>query len=175
MNRFQFRVFSTVTKRYTDIGLSTALAANSVSNNQFVIQQCLEVQDKNNRLIYEGDVVKFTANEYEMDGLKVTSISPSIGEIIYVVNNCAFRVKTIKIGKYREQDRYISELNIFDYDEEIPLYFYDEYEGYEEFKWKELEVVGSIVDTYFISLDNQVSKLTTPDDLVKLLTEDKTT
>jgi hypothetical protein len=173
MNRFQFRIWNNVGKEYTNTDLAYVLSSPIIFQD-YIVQQCLGVTDKNNRLIYEGDVVKFTAQEYNDPEIGVvTNLIPAIGEIIYCSNYCAFRIKQIQQGKYKDENDYLPELGMYNYTVEWKLNFYCPHEGTEEFNWKELEIVGSIADEYFISLSNEVSKLTIPEELIKLI-EDRT-
>lgn len=160
-DRFKFRVFSTTNNKYTDIGLSTALAANSVSN-QFVIQQCLGICDKNNRLIYEGDVVKYSPIYEEV-------IIPSISEVIY--SNACYLTKNIRVGKSKRYSadhiKWFKEKHNEDVSNEIDLYSPTDEYGTD---WTNVEVIGSITNNTLVDLEGKVlGTLTNTEDMLKLL------
>lgn len=85
MDRFKFRIWNKNNKQYSTIGLGTALTVNNISED-FIIQQCLGVKDKNNRLIYEGDIVLW----------KISDDQFCIGEIIWGDYSVAFIVKLLE-------------------------------------------------------------------------------
>lgn len=161
-DRFKFRVFSTTNNKYTDIEVSTALAANSVSNNQFVIQQCLGVKDKNNRLLYEGDIVKYSPIYEEV-------IIPSISEVIY--SNGCYLTKNIRLGKSKRYSadhiKWFKEKHDEDVSNEIDLYSPTDEYGTD---WTNVEVIGSIANTTLVDLEgNIISTLTNTEDMLKQL------
>lgn len=169
MDRFKFRIWNKSSKKYSDIGLNTALTINNLAEN-YIIQQCLGVKDKNNRLIYEGDIVEWRIKEINKENYKTKNISSSIGEITWWTSFVSFTIKQITLGKY------IYSVNLEDEDkepifqeEQLELYFYDKYEGYPEFKWNELEVIGSIATNSLINLNGNLVKELIKEDKCKSL------
>lgn len=158
-DRFKFRVFAPLIQSYTYFDLDNIIKVNT----DYVVQQCIGVKDKTDRLIYEGDVVKwevFESTKY----FKKETIKPSLGELKWYCN-ASFRVKQLTIGYANYSD-----LECEDLDGEESLHFYCQYEGYQEFNWNELEVIASVADNKLIALEgNVISTLTTTEDTLKLL------
>lgn len=155
-DRFKFRIFTKNGYIYTSFGDEIWLDTDTI------IQQCLGICDKNNRLIYEGDVVKwevFESTKY----FKKETIKPSLGELKWYCN-ASFRIKQLTIGYANYSD-----LECEDLDGEESLHFYCQYEGHQEFNWNELEVIASIADNKLIDLEGNISTLTDSTSILKLL------
>lgn len=78
-DRFKFRVWKVNEKRMVEgvtylnpLILDEAIAPEEAKNN--VLMQCTGLKDKNGKLIYEGDIVKFrnTDNKYYIGTIKYT-------------------------------------------------------------------------------------------------------
>lgn len=74
-DRFKFRVWDNEQKRYTSVkpvvlcgeASTREIAMPDNSDNQYVIEQCIGLRDKNGRLIYEGDILQYT----DTNGFKI--------------------------------------------------------------------------------------------------------
>ena len=72
-DRFKFRVWDNEQKRYTSVkpvvlcgeASTREIAMPDNSDNQYVIEQCIGLCDKNGRLIYEGDKIRFEDADIE--------------------------------------------------------------------------------------------------------------
>lgn len=84
MDRFKFRVFAPLINTYSYFDLTEVIKVNT----DYVIQQCLGVKDKNNRLIYEGDIVLW----------KISDTQFCTGEIIWGTYSLAFMPRTLEIN-----------------------------------------------------------------------------
>ncbi len=66
-DRFKFRVWDKARKRYTSVNPvfmcidrhTREIAMPDNGDGQYVIEQCTGLKDKNGRLIYEGDKIRF--------------------------------------------------------------------------------------------------------------------
>ncbi len=128
MNReIKFRVWDKQTKQWFPIENAMGLVLNPKSTdlvfmtqsgpykipetnqedggiNRFILQQYIGVNDKNDKLIYEGDIVKFNYNTYEHE------VQIEIGEVYFedgifmfgrdlgfATNDCNFNTKSLEV------------------------------------------------------------------------------
>lgn len=131
-DRFKFRVWNKEQNRFhhsinCDISANGTLILSQgiegkkyiIGDDNYVVQQCTGLKDKNGKLIYEGDVV----NQIYEDN------STHKCEVIY--NNCSFQLKFIEEGK----TNYIN----------TPMYCYAiNYLGH--YTEKRLELIGNIYE-----------------------------
>lgn len=87
-DRFKFRVWDNEQKRYTSVkpvvlcgeASTREIAMPDNSDNQYVIEQCTGLRDKNGRLIYEGDILQYT----DTHGFKIRQ------EVVWENDNARF-------------------------------------------------------------------------------------
>ena len=144
-DRFRYRIWDLSKNKWDNTYNYDHLVLCLVNFEQdFVLEMCVGVKDKHNKLIYEGDIVSWNGV------IKTKLIQPAIGEVKYA--GSFYYVKQLAVGKYK----YYSDKELENIKRKYPK---EEHESIvknnidylnftgiygNEFIWKELEVIGNI-------------------------------